>query len=70
MHGTADMAVYNGAEGMIMIRIQIILIFVLFTAVAMHTYHKIILAEEKFLLDRFGPAYAAYTARVNRYFIF
>ncbi len=45
-------------------------VVLLFTAVAMNTYHKIILAEEKFLLDRFGPAYAAYTARVKRYFIF
>lgn len=44
-------------------------VVVLFTAVAMRVYHQIILAEEKFLLGRFGTPYSEYTSRVNRYFI-
>lgn len=34
---------------------------------AVSAHHRIVLAEEKFLLERFGQAYAAYKGRVRRY---
>jgi len=34
---------------------------------AVTAHHRIVLAEEKFLLARFGPAYEAYKSRVRRY---
>ena len=37
---------------------------------AIATYHKVILAEEAFLLQRFGQEFLDYRRRVKRYFIF
>lgn len=36
-------------------------------AAAVIAHHRIVLAEERFLLARFGPAYEEYRARVRRY---
>jgi protein-S-isoprenylcysteine O-methyltransferase Ste14 len=37
------------------------------TLVAALVHHRIVLAEERFLADRFGTAWEAYKARVRRY---
>lgn len=37
------------------------------TAVAMALHHRIVLAEERFLDERFGAAWRSYRARVRRY---
>ena len=34
---------------------------------AVGVHHRIVLAEEKFLLERFGRAYCDYAARTRRY---
>jgi len=35
--------------------------------VGAYVHHRIVLAEERFLLKKYGPAYDAYTKRVRRY---